>query len=122
MALGVKTPTPSDFAERADSLILGYRRFLAETLASLPLRTKVRRRLSSVYRSKGERQQIASYYHSDFTVETGLDLLPTAAASTREARFDRPSDATSGSKLHDPKKAGNGKKSLWRHPSIAYWF
>jgi SAM-dependent methyltransferase len=122
MALGVKTPAPSDFAERADSLILGYRRFLAETLASLPLRTKVRRRLSSVYRSKGERQQIASYYHSDFTVETGLDLLPTAAASTREARFDRPSDATSGSKLHDPKKAGNGKKSLWRHPSIAYWF
>ena len=81
----------------------------------------VRRRLSSVYRSKGERQQIAAYYHSDFTVETGLDLLPTAA-STREARFDRPSDATSGSKLHDPKKAGNGKKSLWRHPSIAYWF
>src|SRR5690606_24647915 len=58
MALGVKTPAPSDFAERADSLILGYRRFLAEALASLPIRTKVRRRLSSVYRSKGERQQI----------------------------------------------------------------
>jgi SAM-dependent methyltransferase len=122
MAMGVKTPAPSDFAERAEALIAGYRRHLAEAESSLPVRTKMRRRLGSLYRSKGERQHLKGYYHSDFTVEMGVELLPATTSTTRESRFDLPSDATHGLKKHDPKKAGNGKKSLWRHPSIAYWF
>jgi SAM-dependent methyltransferase len=120
MALGVKTPAPSDFSERANALVAGYQRHMDEARASLPFRSRVRRRLGSIYRSKGERQQLAGYYHADFTVEMGIELLPSAA--TREARFDVAQAATAGSRKHDPKKAGNGKKSLWRHPSIAYWF
>ena len=42
--------------------------------------------------------------------------------SRLESRFDLASYATSGTNKHDPKKVGNGKKSAWRHPSIAYWF
>ena len=121
MALGVKTPAPVDFDERARSLIAGYQSYMVEAGAGLPLRAKLRRRLGSLYRSKGERQQIAGYYHADFTVETGVEL-ELAPSATREARFDLASHATSGSNKHDPKNVRNGKKSAWRHPSIAYWF
>jgi SAM-dependent methyltransferase len=124
MALGVKTPAPSDFAERAEALVAGYRRQAEEAQASLPLRARVRRRIGSLYRSKGERQQIAGYYHSAFTVETDVQpsTAPAPAAASRGARFDPASTATAGSKKHDHKSVGNGKKSSWRHPSIAYWF
>ena len=45
------------------------------TRSSLPVGEKLRRRISQIYRSKGERHQIAGYYAADFTI----DLDPTAA-------------------------------------------
>ena len=35
----------------------------------MPLGEKLRRRASIIYRSKGERRQIAGYYQADFTID-----------------------------------------------------
>jgi len=120
MALGVKTPTPTDFDDRARQLIRRYGLELAETEARLPLRDKIRRRVGRLYRSKGERRLIADYYRSEFQVETGVESLAIEAhnATTREIRADLPAAGSAIPNLHDPKEVGKG--STWRHPSIAY--
>jgi SAM-dependent methyltransferase len=74
MAIGFKAPAPRDFARQADTLSLAYRAWLRETEASLPLGVKVRRGLSRVYRSKGERYQVSDYYSADFTLDVGANL------------------------------------------------
>jgi SAM-dependent methyltransferase len=74
MALGFKAPAPVDFATRADAMIAAYHAWLRESEASLPLAQKLRRGFSQVYRSKGERQHIASYYSADFAVDAPSPL------------------------------------------------
>jgi SAM-dependent methyltransferase len=116
MAVGVKAPAPADFHARAQALIAGYDRRLAEFEAAVPLRQRLRKRLGLLYRSKGERQMAAGYYHTEFSVETGAEsVAATSAAAAREHRVD---PAVSGSPIpmiHDTKGQG-----AWRHPSIAY--
>jgi SAM-dependent methyltransferase len=75
MGVGVKAPAPSDFVARAESLALGYKTWLRQTEASLPLPEKLRRGFARIYRSKGERYQLSDYYSADFT----LDLASTMA-------------------------------------------
>ena len=78
MGLGVKAPAPGEFAQRADELIIGYREWLRRAKESLPLSQKVRRGLSRVYRSKGERLQIGAYYSADFTLDVAARPLAHA--------------------------------------------
>jgi SAM-dependent methyltransferase len=75
MAIGFKTPAPATFAGRAEDLVLRYRAWLNEAREGLSLRQKLRRGLAQVYRSKGERRQIAAYYAAEFT----LDVAPALA-------------------------------------------
>ena len=75
MAIAFKAPAPGNFTGRADDLVLRYRAWLDEARNSLSLRQKLRRGLSQVYRSKGERRQISGYYSAEFT----LDLAPALA-------------------------------------------
>jgi SAM-dependent methyltransferase len=70
MALGIKAPAPRDFEPRARQMMLAYRSWLRATERRLPLTDRVRRALAQVYRSRGERHQIAHYYRADFTVDT----------------------------------------------------
>jgi SAM-dependent methyltransferase len=79
MGVGLKAPVNRDCTARLDRLILAYRAWLQRTEASLPIGEKLRRRASMIYRSKGERHQIADYYAAEFTIDLGL-----AAASTHE--------------------------------------
>jgi SAM-dependent methyltransferase len=69
MGVGQKAPATFDCAARLERLVSGYQNWLAQTEAGLPFREKVRRRTSMIYRSKGERRQIAGYYKADFTIE-----------------------------------------------------
>jgi SAM-dependent methyltransferase len=69
MGVGLKAPAPADFTERADALVRGYRLWLRHAESSLPLAARMRRRFSQLYRSRGERYQVASYYRADFTVD-----------------------------------------------------
>ena len=46
--------------QRLEKIAAGYQLWLEQTEASLPLGEKLRRRASQLYRSKGERRQIAS--------------------------------------------------------------
>jgi SAM-dependent methyltransferase len=116
MAMGIKGPAPADFADRARALAAGYDAFLAQAEAAVPLRQKIRRRLGMLYRSKGERQAVAGYYHSEFSVETGAESvsIPIAAAG-RELRVDPAVDASPIPTIHDAKGQG-----AWRHTSIVY--
>jgi SAM-dependent methyltransferase len=75
MALGAKRPAPADFAARADRLTLAFQTWLRDEEAGLPLAQKLRRQFARVYRSKGERHQITSYYHA----ELSLELTPAPA-------------------------------------------
>ena len=69
MAVGIKSPAPPDVSARAQQLVAGYKLWLRDAEANLPVGTKLRRKLSQIYRSKGERYQIAQYYAADFTID-----------------------------------------------------
>jgi SAM-dependent methyltransferase len=75
MAVGVKAPAPADFVVQADQFTEAFQGWLRETEEGLPLLEKVRRRVALIYRSKGERYQLASYYRADLS----LDLAPALA-------------------------------------------
>jgi SAM-dependent methyltransferase len=69
MAVGIKAPAASDVSAWARQFVARYKQWLGQTEASLPMTTKLRRTLSQVYRSKGERRQIAGYYAAEFTID-----------------------------------------------------
>ena len=77
MGLGFKSPAPLDFDRRAGSLVRRYNaHWLRHEEAGLPASQKLRRGLSLLYRSKGERYQVADYYKADFAV----DVAPAAVS------------------------------------------
>jgi SAM-dependent methyltransferase len=78
MALAVKSPVPSDFAARSEALRRLYGAWLEDAERSLPLGTKLRRRLARLYRSKGERRQLADYYRTNLAVEVGTVAMAKA--------------------------------------------
>jgi SAM-dependent methyltransferase len=70
MGVGIKAPAAFDCAVRLEQLVRGYKDWLERAEASLPLGEKIRRRASMIYRSKGERRQIAGYFKADFTIDS----------------------------------------------------
>lgn len=80
MAMAHKGPLPHDFTARADRLKLAYNTWLSQTEAAVPFGQKLRKSFSQLYRSKGERRQIADYHKARFVVDT-----TTAAASLARA-------------------------------------
>lgn len=68
MGVGIKAPA-RDAAARLESLVRAYHAWLDQTERSLPIEQRMRRRLSQIYRSKGERRQIADYYKADFHID-----------------------------------------------------
>ena len=75
MGMGIKAP----IAGRLEPRLRGWSRliddWLREAESSLPLGVKLRRRLSQLYRSKGERHQIADYYAADFTIDSRCGVI-----------------------------------------------
>ncbi|MCA1685933.1 MAG: class I SAM-dependent methyltransferase [Planctomycetia bacterium] len=78
MGLGVKAPAPFDFNARAASLVAKYDHWLRREEAGLPASHKLRRNLSRLYRSKGERYQVADYYKAEFAVDVATALVSRA--------------------------------------------
>jgi hypothetical protein len=74
MAVGVKAPAPADAQARARTLVAEYQHWLHQTKSTLPVALKLRRTLAQIYRSKGERHQMASYYSADFAIDVGASL------------------------------------------------
>jgi SAM-dependent methyltransferase len=70
MGIGIKAPVPSVGTARLEKLAGAYQQWLRQTEAALPISQKLRRRMSQVYRSKGERHQITDYYAADFTIDS----------------------------------------------------
>ncbi len=79
MAMGIKGPAPADFRARAERMIALYRRRLDEIEAATPLSQKVRRAVGSLYRSKGERRQVAEYSATRFTTDEARVGLAAAS-------------------------------------------
>jgi len=78
MALGIKGPASQGSVAKAEQVANAYRDWLRQTEQSLPFSEKVRRSLSSIYRSKGERYQLLNYYEADFTLDTASSALANA--------------------------------------------
>jgi SAM-dependent methyltransferase len=74
MGLAAKAPAPLDFARRAGLLVASYRGWLKRAESELPLAQRVRRGLGQLYRSRGERYQVAAYYRADFTLDLAGSL------------------------------------------------
>src|SRR4051794_10641430 len=74
MAVGVKAPAPGDGLDRARNLVGEYQHWLNRARTELPWSAKLRRSFAQIYRSKGERHQIAAYHHADFTIDQGAPL------------------------------------------------
>jgi SAM-dependent methyltransferase len=83
MGLGIKSPAPADAAARASSLVSAYADWVRRAEAALPAAVKLRRLASRIYRSKGERRQVADYYAAGFQVDV-------EAASQRERNRESP--------------------------------
>ncbi len=69
MAMGIKWPAPADFTARAAAMVAGYHDWLQQARAGLPVGVKLRRALGQLYRSKGERSQIAQYYSANLSID-----------------------------------------------------
>ncbi len=69
MALAVKTPAPTDFAARAETLKRDYQIWLRRAEHTLPLGQKLHRKLARLYRSKGERRHMDEYYRAEFALD-----------------------------------------------------
>jgi SAM-dependent methyltransferase len=76
MSLAAKSPLTADFAVRAERLERAYGAWLRRAEQELPAAQKLRRGLGMLYRSKGERHQVADYYKASFTI----DAAPTTLA------------------------------------------
>ena len=76
MGVGLKAPVTPDCVARLDTLVKAYQSWLERTKLRLPLTEKVSRRASMIYRSKGERRQIAGYYDADFKIDLELGTGP----------------------------------------------
>jgi SAM-dependent methyltransferase len=77
MGVAIKAPAPLDIASRLEALATAYRSWLTNTESRLPIGDKLRRRASMIYRSKGERNQLAAYYAADFRVDLGTEIHRT---------------------------------------------
>jgi SAM-dependent methyltransferase len=69
MGIGMKAPISSDCVARASGLVSAYRDWARSTESALPGFEKLRRLASRIYRSKGERRQVADYYEAEFHVD-----------------------------------------------------
>lgn len=78
MALGIKAPAPSDFLVRAERLVRDYQAAQDQARAAVPITQKLRRTLGMIYRSRGERHQIADYHRSEFRIEAPESRLARA--------------------------------------------
>lgn len=74
MGLGIKSPAPTDFSARAAALTHQYSQWLRREEESLPASQKLRRGMSLLYRSKGERLQVGDYYKAEFVVDGSLPV------------------------------------------------
>jgi SAM-dependent methyltransferase len=68
MSAAIKGPA-SDFAVRAGKAANAYHAWLRDAEASLPRKVKLRRRIGRLYRSRGERNQLDSYYRAQLTLD-----------------------------------------------------
>jgi SAM-dependent methyltransferase len=76
MGIGIKAPAPSEVTTRLERLAGLYQLWLRQTEAALPIGEKLRRRISRLYRSKGERHQVAGYYTADFAIDSDESAAP----------------------------------------------
>jgi SAM-dependent methyltransferase len=69
MGVAIKDQAPADIGSRLETLAQSYRGWLRKTAADQPVGARLRRRFSQIYRSKGERHQIADYFSADFAID-----------------------------------------------------
>jgi SAM-dependent methyltransferase len=70
MGLGIKAPVGVNDSTRLEGLVAAYAHWCREAESRLPLGVRLRRRVAQLYRSKGERRQVADYYAAEFQIDT----------------------------------------------------
>ncbi len=106
MALGAKTPVPSDFADRANQFMAAYQIWLDQADLNRSWQAKTRERVTRLCRSKGERYHLDAYYHSQFV----LDVEESQVASVRPKAY---AHSTENSAIHSP----HARPIRWHQPT-----
>jgi hypothetical protein len=76
MGVGIKAPIPADSAARLARLVADFAGWRRRAESSLPVGVKLRRAVAQIYRSKGERRQVADYYAAELTIEIDPSSSP----------------------------------------------
>ncbi|MDX2035764.1 MAG: methyltransferase domain-containing protein [Isosphaeraceae bacterium] len=79
MAVAVKTPVPTDFAARAERFSRAFQLQQDHAKRSRSIGTKLREAVGLLYRSKGERYQVSSYFDSHLVLDQGSLALARAS-------------------------------------------
>src|SRR5262249_7742822 len=69
MGLAIKGPSPSDASARLSRLAAAYVAWARDAEAALPARERIRRLARRIYRSNGERRQVADYSAAAFQID-----------------------------------------------------
>jgi SAM-dependent methyltransferase len=77
MGMGVKGPIAGDGAARIARLVESYAGWCRRAESDLPLGEKLRRLVSQLYRSKGERRQVAEHYAVEFQIDLDAASAPS---------------------------------------------
>src|SRR5262245_5100251 len=77
MGRGIKAPIPGDSRTRLGKLVEAYAAWQRVSESNLPASVKLRRWVSRLYRSKGERRQVADYYAAEFVIDVEATLVPS---------------------------------------------
>lgn len=85
MGMAIKSPAPADAAERGARLTSAYSEWARRAEADRPVGEKLRALASMMYRSKGERRQVAEYYSAEFHVDLARESADFSARGSDHA-------------------------------------
>jgi SAM-dependent methyltransferase len=83
MGVAIKAPIPGDCPARLAKLVAAYAEWRRRAEVSLSLGARLRRRIARIYRSKGERRQIADYYAAELVLDVGPAAMPGGDQGSR---------------------------------------
>jgi len=69
MAVAMKSPVAADFSARAERFRKNYAEWNAAAEQDVPFLKRLRKQISLLYRSKGERHFVNDYHHADFILD-----------------------------------------------------
>ncbi len=83
LGLGVKSPAPADVEAKLAGIKHAFERWARDEERALPMAERARRFVGGLYRSKGERNRIACYFHAELDIDRSIPAAVTTPPRPR---------------------------------------